>query len=82
MAREGWTELQRDKKQKEFFEVLSVSRADLRQQFRKNPEALKRIRTMTDDEMKHLAGKFGDALMNTYWDTLEIVFEEKFLKRG
>lgn len=66
----------------EFFTVLQLTQADLKHVFKGNATALARIKRMAPDEMDYLAEKFGDALMNTYWDTLQIVFEERFLREA
>lgn len=64
----------------EFYKVLTVSKADLKHVFKGNTTTLARIKRMAPDEMDYLAECFGDSLMSAYWDTLRIVFEEKFLR--
>ena len=68
------------KQEKEFFEVVAVSKDDIRSLFKGNKKALKIIDSMTDDDMEYLARKFGDAICgDEYYNTLKIVFEDRFL---
>jgi chaperonin cofactor prefoldin len=67
-------------KQKEFFEMLSVSRDDLRLLFEGNKKAQAKIEKMDDDAMAHFARKAGEAMMSDYWETLRVAFEERVLK--
>jgi len=48
--------------------VLTICKEDL------EPYLTKRqIAKLTDDKMSYLADKFADALMDCYWETLEVL---------
>ena len=63
-----------------FFPVTSVCKGDLRETFKGNKKALKRIDKMTKGDMKYLASKMADAYCNDgYWIDLKTIFEDRFL---
>ena len=65
---------------KRFFEITSVSRDDLREYFKTDPEALKRVNAMTDEDMKFLAEQMADDYTEQlFWDSLRERFKERFL---
>jgi hypothetical protein len=68
------------KKAEGFFEITSVCKDDLRETFKGNKEALKRIDKMTKADMKYLASKMADAYVeDCFWEDLKIIFESRFL---
>ena len=75
----------KDKSAKEFFPITSVSKEDIIHAF-KNTDILKqvkkRVAEMDDSEMKGLASKMADDYCNQmFWDSLKIIFEERFLEK-
>jgi len=64
----------------EFYEVLSICKDDLREQFKDNPKALKKIDKMNGEDMEYFARKLGNVLTEDYWTYLKIIFEDRFLR--
>jgi len=74
----------KDKSEKEFFQITSVSKEDIIHAF-KNTDILKRVKEkvveMDDSEMKELASKMADDYCEQmFWESLKIIFEERFLE--
>ena len=75
----------KDKSAKEFFPITSVSKEDIIDAF-KNTDILKQVKEkvaeMEDSEMKEFASKMADDYCNQmFWDSLKIIFEERFLEK-
>jgi len=63
------------------YQITSVCKDDLRDTFRDNPKALKRINEMTENEMATLASKMADSYIeDCYWSDLKIIFKGIFLE--
>jgi hypothetical protein len=70
--------------QYEMFPITSLCKADIITAFEKTDklESVKqRIEQMDESDMKHLADQMADDyLTQLFWDSLRIIFEERFLK--
>lgn len=65
---------------KEFFEITSISRDDIKGLFEEKGIKLD-VSKITDDDMKHLARKMADAYCNCcFWIALEEYVKVYFLK--
>ena len=75
----------KDKSTKEFFPITSVSKEDIIHAFKNTDifkQVKKRVAEMDESEMKELASKMADDYCNQmFWDSLKIIFEERFLKK-
>lgn len=61
----------------EFYPIGYLCKDDLRDLFRNNKKAIRKIDKMSDDDMRRLMEKFLDTLeSNMFWNDLKIVFEE------
>lgn len=73
--------MNKQKNKKQFFEVLLVSRDDIKLLYRKDEALQKYINNLSDDDMEYLARKFGDAFFEDYYPVLKIVFDNHFLNK-
>ena len=70
------------KKAEESFPITSVCKDDLRETFKGDKEALKKIDEMDEHDMKYLATDLADDYCNQlFWDSLRIIFESGFLEK-
>ena len=67
------------------YPITSVCKEDIIQAFAssgKLERVKQRITEMDDTEMRHLASKMAnDYLEQLYWDSLRIIFEDRFLEQ-
>lgn len=67
------------------YPITSVCKGDILHAFdgsAKLERVKQRIYEMDDSEMRHLASKMAsDYCEQLYWDSLRIIFEERFLRR-
>ena len=64
-----------------YYPVIQLAKEDLRWVFANKKNALRKIEKLTDSDMRALADKIGDALIDTgYWQVLEEVFRDRFLR--
>lgn len=62
------------------FEITSICKFDLTEEFRDNKEALKIISEMDNKDMKYLASKMADSYCGCcFSSSLRVIFEERFL---
>lgn len=62
------------------FSVTSVCKDDLRDSFSGNKKVLKKIDELDETDMEYLASKLADDYCNQlYWQSLKIIFEDRFL---
>lgn len=65
-----------------FYPVIRLCKEDLEELFKDDKEALGKIEKLDEAEMKYLARKVGDSLMDSgYWETLKLTFEFRFLEQ-
>jgi hypothetical protein len=70
---------------KKFFPITSVSKEDIIHAFQ-NTDIAERVKEMVskmdEGEMKELASEMADDYCDQmFWDSLRIIFEERFLKK-
>jgi hypothetical protein len=58
----------------EYFEVLNIHRDDLKPYLKK-----KKRESLTDEQMKRLARKLGELLMNDWPEALEVLCQSDYL---
>jgi len=69
--------------EEKFYPITKVCKQDLRNLFKGDEKALKKIEGLDDDDMTRLAEKMADDyLEQLYWQSLKIIFENYFLKEG
>ena len=72
-------------KKKEYFVVLRLSRDDIIQTYldpddRMDEGLRKRIESLSDEEMQHIADRLGECLMTWYWDSVRACTENDILE--
>lgn len=61
--------------------ITSVCKADLREHFEGNKEALARINELTNTEMMYLAAKMCDDYCNQlFWESMANIFRSRFME--
>lgn len=64
-----------------FYPVIRICKEDLEETFKGEREALEKIKSLTDSEMRHFAEKLANALMeNGFWDIIKEAFRCIFLE--
>ena len=78
----GWKIIKTpNKKEEKFYPITRLCKQDLRNEFKGNEKALKKIEELDDADMKMLASKMADDyLEQLYWWSMRTIFEELFLK--
>lgn len=65
------------------YPVIRLCKDDLEELFKSDKKALEKIKKLDEAEMKYLAEKVQDSLMDLgYWDTLKLTFEFRFLEKA
>ena len=73
--------MEEQRNEEKFYPITRLCKQDLRNEYKGDEKALKKIEELDDEDMKRLAEKMADDyLEQLYWSSLKTIFEEHFLK--
>ena len=69
-------EIRRKSIKTEFFPVIRTCKGDMKAEFEASPKIQLEIEQFTDAQMKDIAAKIGDIMLDGYWEAMRQAVEE------